>query len=120
MSSQKKHMKKHLSTAALALGFNLPGIMFAAYLILTNSLRSVPGDIHLITTTAGQDINLIALGAAWFIGESIAAVIAVVAITAKEAAVIAYGKFRQVLTITKEALVRLLGVEIHENPLRSR
>lgn len=92
MNLQKKHMKKHLSTAALALGFNLPGIMFAAYLILTNSLRSVPGDIHLITTATGQDINLIALGAAWFIGESIAAVIAVVAITAKEAAVIAYGK----------------------------
>lgn len=79
MNSQKKHMKKHLTTAALALGLNLPGIMFAAYLILANSLRSVPGDIHLITTATGQDINLIALGAAWFIGESIAAVIAVVA-----------------------------------------
>ena len=92
MKPQKKHAKKHLTTAALTLGFNLPGIMFAAYLILTNSLRSVPGDIHLITTATGQDITLIALGAAWFIGESIAAVIAVVAITAKEATVIAYGK----------------------------
>ena len=95
MKPQKKHAKKHLTTAVLTLGFNLPGIMFAAYLILTNSLRSVPGDIHLITTATGQDINLIALGAAWFIGESIAAVIAVVAITAKEAAVIVYGKSRQ-------------------------
>ena len=71
MNSQKKHMKKHLTTAALTLGFNLPGIMFAAYLILTNSLRSVPGDIHLITTATSQDINLIALGAAWFIGERV-------------------------------------------------
>lgn len=120
MNHQKKNMKKHLTTAALALGFNLPGIIFAAYLILTNSLRSVPGDIHLITTATGQDINLIALGAAWFIGESIAAVTAVVAITAKEATIITYGKYRQALTIIKGALVRFLGVEIHENPLRSR
>lgn len=120
MSPQKKYMKKHLTTAALALGLNLPGIIFATYLILTNSLRSVPGDIHLITTATGQDINLIALGAAWFIGESIAAVTTVVTIAAKEASVIAYGKSRQALTIIKEALVRFLGVEVYKNPLRSR
>lgn len=104
---------------AVAIGLNMPGLLFTAWLVANNALRVVPGDLYLFTAHNGQEVHLIMSATAWFIGEAIAAVLLVAAHVVKDSALIIWGKAVAILKIAKAAVVGLLGVEVHENPLRN-
>ena len=108
-----------IQEAATFVGLNMPGLLFVAWLIYSHALRVVPGDLHLFTAPNGQEVHLIMSATAWFIGESIAAVLLVAAHVVKDSALIIWGKAVAILKIAKAAVVGLLGVEVHENPLRN-
>lgn len=61
-----------LSKAFIFLGLNAPGVLFAAFLVANNSLRSIPGDATLFIAPPGTPVGFIALTVAWFIGQSFA------------------------------------------------
>lgn len=101
---------------AVAIGLNIPGLLFTAWLVANNALRVVPGDLYLFTAHNGQEVHLIMSATAWFIGEAIAAVLLVAAHVTKDSALIIWGKTVAILKIAKAAIVELLGVEAHEKP----
>lgn len=104
---------------AVAIGLNMPGLLFTAWLVANNALRVVPGDLYLFTAHNGQEVHLIMSATAWFIGEAIAAALLVAAHVTKDSTLIIWGKTVAILKIAKAAIVELLGVEAHENPLRN-
>lgn len=104
---------------AVAIGLNMPGLLFTAWLVANNALRVVPDDLYLFTAHNGQEVHLIMLATAWFIGEGIAAVLLVAALVIKDSVLIIWKKAVAILQIAKVAIVELFGVEAHENPLRN-
>lgn len=103
---------------AVAIGLNMPGLLFTAWLVANNALRVVPGDLYLFTAHNGQEVHLIMSATAWFIGEAIAAVLLVAALVVRDSMLIIWRKTATILEMVKTAIVELLGVEAHENPLR--
>lgn len=61
-----------LSKVFVALGLNVPGVLFAMFLIANNALRTIPGDATLFVAPSGTPVGFIALTVAWFIGQSFA------------------------------------------------
>lgn len=106
---------------AVAIGLNMPGLLFVIWLAANHALRIVPGDLHLFTAPNGQEVHLIMSATAWFIGEGIAAVLLVAALVIKDSVLIIWKKAVAILQIAKVAIVELFGVEAHENenPLRN-
>lgn len=104
---------------AVAIGLNMPGLLLTVWLVANNALRVVPGDLYLFTAHNGQEVHLIMSATAWFIGEGIAAVLLVAALVIKDSVLIVWRKTVAILKIAKTAIVELLGVEAHENPLRN-
>lgn len=104
---------------AVIMALNMPGLLFVIWLAANHALRIVPGDLHLFTAPNGQEVHLIMSATAWFIGEGIAAVLLVAALVIKDSVLIIWKKAVAILQIAKVAIVELLGVEAHENPLRN-
>lgn len=102
---------------AVIMALNMPGLLFVIWLAANHALRVVPGDLYLFTAHNGQEIYLIMSATAWFIGEGIAAVLLVATLVIKDSALIIWRKAVAILKIAKAAIVELLGVEAHENPL---
>lgn len=107
-----------IQKVATFVGLNMPGLLFVAWLIYSHALRVVPGDLQLFTAPNGQEVHLIMSATAWFIGEGIAAVLLVAALVVRDSMLIIWRKAATMLEVAKTAIVELLGVEAHENPLR--
>lgn len=107
-----------IQKVATFVGLNMPGLLFVAWLIYSHALRVVPGDLQLFTAPNGQEVHLIMSATAWFIGEGIAAVLLVAALVVRDSMLIIWRKAGTMLEVAKTAIVELLGVEAHENPLR--
>lgn len=108
-----------IQEVAAFVGLNMPGLLFTIWLIANHALRVVSGDLYLFTAPNGQEVHLIMSATAWFIGEGIAAVLLVAALVIKDSVLIVWRKTVAILKIAKTAIVELLGVEAHENPLRN-
>lgn len=61
-----------LSKVSMFAGLNMPGVLFAAFLVANNSLRSIPGDATLFIAPSGTPVGFVALSVAWFIGQAFA------------------------------------------------
>lgn len=61
-----------LSKVSMFAGLNMPGVLFAAFLVANNSLRAIPGDATLFVAPSGTPVGFIALTTAWFIGQAFA------------------------------------------------
>ena len=108
-----------IQKVAVAAGLNMPGLLFIIWLAANHALRTVPGDLYLFTAHNGQEVHLIMSATAWFIGQGIAAVLLVTALAVKDSMLIIWRKAVAILKITKTAIVELLGVDAHKNPLRN-
>lgn len=115
---QKLQELSLIQKVAALVGVNMPGLLFVTWLAANHALRVVPGDLHLFTAHNGQEVHLIMLATAWFIGEGIAAVLLVAALVVRDSMLIIWRKTATILETVKTAIVELLGVEVHENPLR--
>lgn len=116
---QKLQELSLIQKVATFVGLNMPGLLFVAWLIYSHALRVVPGDLYLFTAPNGQEVHLIMLATAWFIGEGIAAVMLVAALVVRDSTLIIWRKAASTLKTVKAAIIELLGVEAHENPLRT-
>lgn len=61
-----------LSKVSVFAGLNMPGVLFAAFLVANNSLRSIPGDATLFIAPSGTPVGFVALTTAWLIGQAFA------------------------------------------------
>lgn len=50
----------------------MPGVLFTAFLVANNSLRSIPGDATLFIAPSGTPVGFVALTTAWLIGQAFA------------------------------------------------
>lgn len=85
-----------LSKVFVALGLNVPGVLFAMFLIANNALRTIPGDATLFVAPSGTPVGFIALSVAWFIGQAFALLV--------------FTTGHTVFNATKEPLARLSRV----------